>query len=424
MARESFRFIHASDFHIERPLHDLMDVPENHRNALVEAPWKAAEAVFEQACLEQVDFVLLTGDLLNPHASGAAGPAFLLDQFEVLREANIQVYWCGGEVDSPERWPDAVKLPDNVHLFSDDEVEKVVFRRNGSALATLLGRSSDGRESIQAAEYDMDEDDNFRIALGYGRCDAESLSAQRVDYWALGGKHHRDWIQKEGPTIRYCGTTQARSLSEPGAHGCDLIEIDSDHKVNVQSIDLDVFRYAEPTIDADDLALGRDLRQLMSKRLNKLQAESNGRHLLVSWRVHMNLEDSAIVGPAAIEELVAWLRREFGSGQPSAWTIDIEVIPPKNLPKKWQEEDTILGDFLRTSDEHRKASGRELSLQPMIEAETPATSVWQSTLKTGEGDVKRELVEQATLLGVDLLRGHKLDLLATTRRFGGLPSNK
>jgi DNA repair protein SbcD/Mre11 len=130
MAKESFRFIHASDFHLERALQDILDLPENLRKTLVEAPWKAAEAVFEHAVVENVDFILLVGDLLNPATSGAQGIAFLTHQFELLRDRGIQVYWVGGVADDPDRWPEAVSLPDNVHLFSKRQVETFVFKRH------------------------------------------------------------------------------------------------------------------------------------------------------------------------------------------------------------------------------------------------------------------------------------------------------
>ena len=42
MGKESIRFIHAADFHLERPMHDLLDLPEHLKQALVDAPWKAA----------------------------------------------------------------------------------------------------------------------------------------------------------------------------------------------------------------------------------------------------------------------------------------------------------------------------------------------------------------------------------------------
>lgn len=421
MGKESFRFLHASDFHLERPMQDLPDLPDHLRPALVDAPWKAAEAVFEHAVLENVDFVVLCGDLLNPVSCGACGPAFLLDQFEILRQRNIMVYWAGGVADDPERWPSAVSLPSNVHYFPK-RVEPIVHRRGGVPIVTLLGRSSDGRQSIRAAEFHHDADDNYRIAVGVGEADDESLASERMDYWALGGNHDRLVIKDDGQQMRYCGTSQGRSMDEQGAHGCYLVEVDSTRKAQVHAIDVDQFRYSDQTIDADDIALGRDIRQLMTKRINRLQSEANGRHTLVRWRIQMDLENATVVGPAALEELIVWLRREFGYGQPATWSTDIDVLPPKSLPKKWQEEDTILGDFLRTTADQRKATSKPISLQSYIESETPGGGAWQSTLIAGNTSTSTQLMDLATLLGVDLLRGHNVDLLSCTRRFGGLAS--
>ncbi len=423
MGKESFRFIHASDFHLERPLQDLPDLPDHLRTALIDAPWKAAESVFEQALVDSVDFILLSGDLVNPVATGAAGPAFLLDHFEELQKHKISVYWAGGQVDDPDRWPDAVGLPSNVHLFSKRQVETVVYRRNGAPIATLIGRSSDGRESIRGAEYRNEPDDNFAIALGHGTADAESLLGERIDYWALGGQHQRLVIQSESPHIRFPGSPQGRGLDEPGAHGFYTVEVDAQRNVQVHSVDCDTFRYSDQVVDAEDMALGRDLRQLLAKRINKLQSDAGGRHTLVRWQIQMDLEQASMVGPSVLEELLQWLRREFGHGQPCVWTSEIEVLPPKSLPKKWHEEDTILGDFLRTASNHRKNQAKDLTLKPVIDAETPASSFWQATLTPTDTAAQMALLERATLLGVDLLRGHQFDLLATTRRYGGIPAS-
>lgn len=423
MGKESFRFIHAGDFHLEKPMHDLMDVPEHLKQALVDAPWKAAEAVFETAVVENVDFVLLSGDLLNPLTCGATGPAFLLDQFEQLAQRKIQVFWAAGQVDDPDRWPEAVSLPSNVHLFSKKQLEPVVYRRNGFALATILGRSNDGRESIRAAEFQVEDlDDTYVIALAHGSADRESLLNQRIDFWALGGNHQRQTLHGEAPHMRVCGTTQGRSFGEEGAHGYWTVEVDGDHDAQITAQDVDTFRYITQTLDAEDLALGRDIRQLMSKRIARLQSENGTRHLIVQWRVEMDLENATQVGPSALEEILAWLRREYGHGACSVWSTDIEVISPKAYPAKWQEEDTILGDFLRTTADSRKALGKNLNLKPYIEVETPGTPVWQAMLNNDDAAAATAMLDQATLLGVDMLRGHKVDLLAPTRRFGGTKS--
>ncbi len=109
-------------------------------------------------------------------------------------------------------------------------------------------------------------------------------------------------------------------MDEQGAHGCYLVEVGSNRKTQVHAIDVDAFRYRDETIDADDMAIGRDLRQLMTKLINRLQAEANGRHVLVRWHIQMDLENASVVGPAALEELIVWLRREFGYGAPATWS--------------------------------------------------------------------------------------------------------
>lgn len=419
MAKESFRFIHASDFHLERPMQDIFDLPDHLKRTLVDAPWKAAEAIFEHAIVENVDFVVLAGDLLNPLACGAQGIAFLLEQFESLQQRGIQVYWAGGVADDLERWPDAVSLPDNVHVFSKHEVQSFVFRRQQTPLATILGRSTDGNETVRAAEFAHEEDDNYIVAVAHGKADSETLSSERVDYWALGGRHQAQILQTEEPVIRYSGAPQSRCLKEEGAHGFVLVDVDAQRCVQVHSIDIDLIRYSEQDIDAEDVALGRDLKQLLAKRVARLQSDAAGRHLLVKWRVHMDLENAAVVGPSALEDLLGWLRREFGHGQPCCWSTDIEILPPKELPSKWKEEDTILGDFLRTAANYRKDRSKQLNLKPIIDAETPGSNAWQAALSATNSSSPTATLDKSTLLGVDLLRGHQVDLVAPTRRFGG-----
>jgi DNA repair protein SbcD/Mre11 len=425
MGKESFRFIHASDFHLDRPLLDLPDLPDHLRAAIVDAPWKAAEAIFENAILENVDFVVLAGDLLNPVSSGAWGPAFLLEQFDALNKKNIPIYWAMGEADGQNRWPEAIALPANVHRFSDRKSEPLTYRRAGLPLATIIGRSYDGRQTINAAEYHFDDDELFRIAVAYGQADGDSLSGERIDYWALGGNHARKSLGGEHRHVYYCGTPQARGINEQGSHGFHVCEVDSNDAVRVHTMDCDVLRYSEQIIDADDMAVVSDLRTMLAKRVQKLQSQASGRHTLVDWKVQMDLENASVVGPAAIEELLVWLRREFGHGTPAVWSTDIEVLPPKAFPKKWMDEDTILGDFLRTAMEARKDAANAFTLTPIIESETPGGLVWQSTLGQESSSVHRKSeLDLATLLGVDMLRGHNVDLLSCTRRFGYVESRE
>ena len=92
MAERRLRFIHASDFHLERPLQGVGEVPDHLRDAFLEAPYHAAEQVFETAIAEQADFLVLAGDIIESAAAGPHGADFLRQQFQRLADHDVAVY--------------------------------------------------------------------------------------------------------------------------------------------------------------------------------------------------------------------------------------------------------------------------------------------------------------------------------------------
>ena len=137
MPGESFRFIHASDFHLENPLGDLDSLPSHLREAMAGAPRVAVKAVFEAALVDNIDFLVLSGDLISPQAAGPHGMALLLDYFEQLHTKNTPVFWAAGLVDDPQKWPEAVPLPPNVTLFPKNRAIAVPVQRAGRTIARL-----------------------------------------------------------------------------------------------------------------------------------------------------------------------------------------------------------------------------------------------------------------------------------------------
>src|SRR5262245_61804717 len=100
--RPSLRLLHASDLHLERPIYGLADVPEHLVELLIDAPFRAAEQVFETALSEAVDAVLLAGDVLNVDRAGPPAIMLLLEQFARLGDRGIPIYWAGGVADLPD----------------------------------------------------------------------------------------------------------------------------------------------------------------------------------------------------------------------------------------------------------------------------------------------------------------------------------
>ncbi|QDV13985.1 putative metallophosphoesterase YhaO [Rosistilla oblonga] len=406
MTGESFRFIHASDFHLERPLGDLDEVPQHLREAMAGAAWKAAATVFETAVLENVDFVLLSGDLFHPITAGPRGMAMLVEQFEQLHQQNIQVFWTTGQVDDLAKLGDGLALPPNVTVFPRDRSEQAYVRRAGDTIAVVVGRSNDGRSGLHVPSFRHDPVEEFTIALGYGTSDATALAEGRFDYWALGGEHQRRTLDgAAGVGASYCGSPQGRSLSETGAHGFHLVDIDADGSSRVHFIESDSFRYVNVELGGADLGTASDLRSLLSQRIARLQHEHGDRHLLVGWEIHLGADSP--MGAGDPTELLSWLRREFGHGSPAAWSVKLDVIAPPQFPQSWLEEDTILGDFLRAAGTHRKTGGRDLQLASLTEEHPGLAPAMEAALVEADPASRAATLDHATLLGVELLRGGK-----------------
>ena len=97
--KHSLRLLHASDLHLERPIYGLAEVPDQLHDLLIDAPYRAAEQVFEAALAEDVDAVLLAGDVLDVDRAGPPAIMLLLEHFARLSDRGIPVYWAGGKVD-------------------------------------------------------------------------------------------------------------------------------------------------------------------------------------------------------------------------------------------------------------------------------------------------------------------------------------
>jgi DNA repair exonuclease SbcCD nuclease subunit len=342
-----FRFLLASDLHLERPLHGLAEVPEHLREALLEAPFRAAERIFDAALAEQADFVVLAGDVINAEITGPRGPLFLAKQFQRLREREIAVFWAGGSADPPRSWPDWATLPDNVHRFASSGADEIVCRRQGWPLARLLGTSRDRGQTIPWHDFHGDPTGLFALAAIYAPEVVSVPSTNGIDFWGLGGRHDAVTLLGERRSAEFPGSPQGRSPREPGPHGCTLIDVDEQGRIERRQLATDVVRFWREEVHVTEPGLDATLglcRQQMEKLLND---PHDGLHL-VTWRLHADAGRRHSRRAACEAELLDRLRTEFGYRSPPAWSVAVEIEPARELPRQWYQADTFFGDFLRT----------------------------------------------------------------------------
>ena len=197
MSTDSLCFVHASDLHLEQSLYGIAEIPPAMRKILIDAPYTAAKRVFDAAVDQHADFLLLTGDVLDPSRCGPRAIAFLYQQFERLDEKGIAVYWLGGQVDPPQRWTDSLVLPSNVFVFAHDST--FTYERNGHPVAAIIQCSASANSTTC----------RHSIAVGYEPNDPPSVDHLNVDFVALGGQH-RHRVVSQSPLAQYAGSPHCR----------------------------------------------------------------------------------------------------------------------------------------------------------------------------------------------------------------------
>ncbi len=407
MASPPLRFVQTGDLHLETPLHGVAEIPESLRDAFVDAPYQAAEKVFDAVLAEDAHFLLLCGDVLDPHSAGARGILFLVDQFERLAESDVPVYWVGGSVDPPDAWPSSAPLPENVHVFPRGRPTETLLSYDERPAARICGGGRGGPSLIHAGDFATIDDGVFSIAVAHGEADENALTQRPIDYWALGGRHERQTLATSPVAVHYAGSPQGRCPAETGQHGCTLVDVDEARQTTLKLIPTDSLQWQSERLVLDADANERKLEEALRERTHRLIAAAGGRHLMISWTVAGNSPVIAALRRGKLaDELLSKLRAAFGQQTAAAWTVAIEAEAPAEFPNRWYQEDTMLGEFLRNASRLRAEPAEQIDLQRYIGAEHAKTAV-AAAVAINDAETRQTVLHQAAILGVDLLRGEE-----------------
>ncbi|MCL2623973.1 MAG: hypothetical protein FWD31_09945, partial [Planctomycetaceae bacterium] len=349
MRQRPFRFLHASDLNIDRPVTGLGDLPAHLLPRVIDAPRVTAKRLFDAAVREQVDFVVLSGNVLNPYQTGPWGPVFLVAQFEKLAAANIRVYWAAGKLDAAERWPVELPLPPNVTLFPTSHVDEPIFEKDGFSIARILGESrSPERRKIRPGEFNPDSTGLFTIAVTVGKINPALLKKRGIDYWALGGMparhtsygeasvkpvmperssttkgspkelpklkeahHSKDQDSKDqvavltaksdalkrvqddfshSSIVHYPGQVLARSFDETGNYGATLVEVDESGKMHMTLVPTTPLRFVNEQVRFEPGTSFDRLKDELRDRLIAYRSMQDHYDLYIDWAIDSSEE--------------------------------------------------------------------------------------------------------------------------------------
>ena len=402
MSGQSFRFLHTSNFRLHEPIRGVPDASESFRSLLAEAPFNSAANVISTALSEEVDFVVIAGDLVDPVAAGPRAITFLRDQFAKLSESEISVYWAASEADAKGGWLSTVDWPENVHIFSSEQAERGVAVRGDTQIAELVGRSWHDRRPFRVNEFESSSRELFRIAVVPEKLEIPA-SQTIANYWALGGSAFAATPQDDMCVVHYPGSIQGISPAESGMHGATVVAVDADGTMRSRMIATDAVRWCHERVPVS-LAISRqEARQVIQARVKHLIGEI-AKPMLVVWTITgENRFDTLFVQEEDRDEMLEWLREEYGEVSNPLWSVSIDLEPPEYLPSEWCEEDSILGDYLRVVQKYESSPELQLGLDANLDG-TPPKELLAALSQLGQGE-RRQLLQSAALLGADLLRG-------------------
>ncbi|HTN87736.1 MAG TPA: DNA repair exonuclease [Sorangium sp.] len=283
------KFVHAADLHIDSPLRGLGRYPGAPVEQIRGATRRALENLVSLCLTEEVDLLLLAGDIYDGDWKDYSTGLFFAAQLSRLRAARVEVVLLYGNHDAESNITRHLELPENARRLDPRRPESVVFDRlgvavHGQSFATkaVTDDLATGYPDAHAGLFNIGM---LHTCLGgreghdnYAPCSLGTLVGKRYDYWALGHVHTRE-VLSEDPYIAFPGNLQGRHARETGEKGALLVTVDDGRVASVEHRALDVVRWSVCEVDLSPAASADDIVELTREQLEQRLAEADGRTL-------------------------------------------------------------------------------------------------------------------------------------------------
>ena len=282
-----FKFLHTADIHLDSPLVNLDNYDDAPREEFRSATRRALDNIVELAVTEQVQFVLVAGDLYDGDCTDFNTPLHFRRKMAELADYGIRVFLIHGNHDAANSMRKAfrLKLPDNVHLFRTDKPETVTIDDwnvaiHGQGFATkaitedlskefpdpIRGLVNIGLLHTSCGVHDKHD--------RYAPSSVKGLASRGYQYWALGHIHKSQDLVGPSPWIVYPGNPQGRHIGESGPKGCTVVTCDGDH-IRKRQHHVDVMRWFHVQTEVSDCTDADDSIVAVQNSVNQRLTEAD-----------------------------------------------------------------------------------------------------------------------------------------------------
>lgn len=359
------KFIHCADVHLDTPLQGLAEYPGAPVNEIRSATRRAFEKLLDAALSEEVDFVIIAGDLYDVGLKSFESALFFNKSMLRLKEAEIDVYLIHGNHDAASKLIKQLRPPSNVHVFRSNEPHTFSIE---ALRVAIHGQSFATPETVEdlAANYPPRVPDFFNIGVlhtnlsgisdhaNYAPCSLETLKNKGYQYWALGHVHNRQILCTE-PYIIYPGNIQGRHGKEQGEKTCELVTVSETGSIRTETISTSVVPWVEVEVDASNCHNADEVYDSLRAALGALLAE--GKERLTALRVRIaggtDANNELNRDPEQIRNEVISIANECGNGLLWIERVNVATTPKLDRAALLKRDDPI-GEVLRIVAELRQ----------------------------------------------------------------------
>jgi exonuclease SbcD len=412
-----FSFVHTADLHLGTPFQGISGTSETVRGKLATATYDAFKQIISYAIEHRVDFLLVAGDIFDSAERSLRAQLAFLAGLKRLEDAGIQVFIAHGNHDPLDGWSAALDWPANARIFGGGGVERMIFHKDGQAMAEILGISFAHRDITDnlTTLFPTPSPGLFSIGLlhcnvgstgfeNYAPCSLQDLVSSGMDYWALGHVHTRACLHERDPLVAYPGNPQGLHARETGARGFLHVRVDKLGEARSQFIPSDAVRWTQDVLSINGMVRDADLQTALHQSLERIRQENGGRPTICRLALEGRGPIHANLARINYTSGLADSCREAEEGREDfVW---VEEIEDRTQPSLDRNELLVRGDF--TGDLVRLIEATITSEEGRAELEAPLSPVFQDArlcrlLEPPDEETLMELYRQAETLCLDKL---------------------
>ena len=409
-----FRFVHTADIHLDSPLRSLaLRDP-----ALAELIGGATRLAFERTidlCLdEQVDALMIAGDLYDGDQTSMKTALFLAAQLRRLDESGIRTFIVRGNHDAESRITRELVLPEGVKVFGGRGEAVELARPRGETPVVVHGISFANPHAPESLvpKFKARVVDALNIGLlhtslagdtqhdDYAPCSVAQLADTGFDYWCLGHIHKRE-VHSHDPFIVMPGMPQGRDINEAGPKSVTMVTVANDGWVESQPYPTSIAQFERVAVDLTGIQDWRGMVERVGASLMQARDSVNSEHLVVrltlqgrtdlAWRLRRDLD----VVKAEADSRAAPLDRTWVE------KVELNVGPGTDLPVGPVSElaAKMLGTITPSDEFKEAANNLAEELEPNLPPEVRGV--------LGDNETSRiEIIETLTAEGCEAVLAH------------------